>query len=149
VAPLVVLSLVGGGFVLAGVRAATDNFYLIDRARHIVYFHVRFLWFRRVRALLTPADIYATSAQSKKVVRGGAAHRWMWITYWLQRPVVIDRHGRVTPMADWQRDALWTANNQAKEIAQALGCQWLETPEQAQLVVRMKDGTPQISFRHR
>jgi len=113
-APRVVLSLVAGAFVLVGARAATDNFYLIDRARHVVYFHARFLWFRRVRVLLDRADVYTASVES-----------------------------------NWGRDALWTANNEAKQLAQTLACQWFESPDGGQLIVRMKGDTPVVSFKAR
>lgn len=134
-----------GAVVLVGARAATDNFYLIDRAQHLVYFHAKFLWFRRVRVLLEQANVYATSVESRKrVSRHGRS--WGWETWWEERTVVIDRRGRLVPMSNWGRDTLWTANNEARAIATAMGCQGYESPEDSRLVVRMKDEAPAVSF---
>lgn len=148
-APRVVLSLVAGAFVLVGARAATDNFYLIDRARHVVYFHARFLWFRRVRLFLDRADVYAASVESRKRRRQDWSFRFAWNTWWEERVVLIDRRGRLVPMSNWGKDTLWTANNDAKEIAAALGCQWFESPDDGRLVVRLNAGTPIVSFKAR
>ncbi len=145
-APLVVLGLVGAALVLVGARAVTDNFYLIDRAQHLVYFHAKFLWIRRVRLRLDRANAYAVSVQSRRRQRREWGSHWAWATWWEERVVVIDRRGRLVPMSNWAKDALWTANNQAKDIASALGCQWFESPQDGRLVVRMKDEAPVVSF---
>ncbi len=139
-----------GAAMLFGLRLLTDNFYLVDPERHIVYFHSQFGFFRRVRLLVEPRDVVAISVQTRW--RLAMTNDWEWDlpqsrTWWDHRIALIDTRGRILPFSDWRADGLWPSNNDAAELAKKLGCRWFQTPEQSALAVTRQGGDIVAKFR--
>jgi hypothetical protein len=128
-----------GAGVLLGLRWLTNNFYLIDRARHAVYFHAQFAGFRRVRLLLERQDIRAMAVEA----RYRQSKRGNW---WEHRAVLVDVRGRTVPLGNWEADALPAANTLARELATKLGCPSYEAPEDSRLVVRTDHARPEVTY---
>jgi hypothetical protein len=120
-------------------RRLTDNFYLIDPARHAVYYHFSCCFVRRVELLLERKDIAAATVESQ--IRKARYARW-----WVSRAVLVDERGRIVPVSDWERDGLQQANDTAQELAQQLGVPWHAAPEQGRLVVDAQNGAASVSF---
>ena len=119
---------------------ATDNYYLVDPAQHVVYSHFNMFFVRRVRRLLERPDILAITAQARpRRTRYGRS-------WWEQRAVIVTKRGRVVPITNWRRDALWDSNNTALELAKELDCQAHPAPEDSRLVVRSDHGVATIEF---
>lgn len=133
------------GLAIAAVAAAalwllTDNFFLVDPAQHLVYLHSRVLFVRRVRRLLERPDILAITVQARpRRTRYGRS-------WWEQRTVIVTTSGRVVPIANWRRDALWESNNTALELGKQLGCAAHEAADGSRLVVRSRGGSATIEF---
>jgi hypothetical protein len=134
---------------LFGLRLMTDDFYLVDRQRHAVFFHAQFGLWRRVRLLIERKDIVTVSVQTRWRADPGdnlpldaeASHAW-----WEYRVVLIDSRGRIAPFGDWERDGLWASNNQARDLAQTLQCRCFEAPERSALVVTRVNGEVVVKF---
>ena len=128
-----------GAAILAVAWLVTDNFYLVDPARHLVYYHFRFAFFRNVRLLLERKDIVAVTTQ--------AQHRQTrYSSWWEYRVVLVDTQANVLPLSNWRRDALWNCNNEASDLAKKLECEWHEAPEQSRLVVSVQNGRTTTKF---
>jgi hypothetical protein len=127
------------GVVLCLARALTDDFYLVDPKRHLVYGHYRFAFMRRIVLLLERKDVLAVSTASQK-------RQSRYSTWWEYRVALVRADGRIVPMSNWTRDGLWASNNAAQNLATELECQWVEAPEQQRLVVTMKDGVPSVAL---
>ena len=126
-----------GAFVLATVLFTSqyliDDFYLVEPLRHIIYYHSRFWFIRRVRLLLERRDILGVSTESRR--------RRQRTTYtWEQRLVLIHVSGLIVPMGNWRRDQLRVFNQEASEIAKDLQCRWFAGPHASRLVVKVKHG---------
>jgi hypothetical protein len=140
------VSIVSAGLVLLAVRLLTDNFYLIDSARHAIYYHFEVAWFRRVRLLLERRDIVGTSTQSRwRSSRSGSRRSWKY-SWYEHRVVVIDTRGWVVPMTNWQQEALWDCNNEASDLAKKLDSAWFEMPEDSRLIVKRSGSGVRVTF---
>jgi len=133
--PVAMLCLAG---VLFTARYLTDNFYLVDPARHVVYYHFRFLFVRRVRLLFERRDLLGVSTQTRK-------RRTRYSSWWEHRVVLIGTTGRVVPLDRWRRDALWRCNQEAAALATSLGCAWYEAQEGRRVIVTVKDGVASVA----
>jgi len=127
------LGVLGLAVILLGARYLTDNFYLVDTARHTIFYHAKFLSFRHVRLLLERNAIQAVATQTRR-------RRTRYRSWWEQRVVLIGATGRILPMSNWRRDSLWEVNNDAVALAQSLGCPSYPAPDESKLVVTVKDG---------
>jgi hypothetical protein len=136
--PLAFLALAVGLAMLIAKRL-TDNFYLVDPSRHVVYYHAKFLSFRRVRLFLERQDILAVSTATRRC-------RSKRRTWWEHRTVLIGRSGRIVPLANWAEDALEASNRRAKDLAGQLACPWHESPEECRLVVTMTNGVASVEL---
>jgi hypothetical protein len=128
-----------GASILAVARLLTDNFYLVDPARHLVYYHFRFAFFRNVRLLLERKDITAVTTQAQY-------RRTRYSSWWEYRVVLVDTRGNVLPLSNWRRDALWNCNNDASDLAKKLECEWHAAPDQSRLVISVQNGTTTTKF---
>jgi hypothetical protein len=137
---IAVPALIAGAGFLLGLRWLTNNFYLIDRTRHAVYFHFQFLGIRRVRLLLERPDIQAMAVETRHQQHRGRA-------WWEHRAVLIDVRGRTVPLGDWESEALEVANHLARTLAAELGCRCHESPDDSRLVVRMEHGMPSVTYK--
>lgn len=137
---ILVPGLIIGAALLLILRWLTDNFYLIDLTRHAVYLHSQFLRMRRVRLLLEHQDIFAMAVQTQ-------LRRSRYSSWWENRTVLVDTRGRIVPMSNWDKDALWSSNNRAEQIATELSCPCFTSPDRSRLVVRSDAGRPTVTYK--
>jgi hypothetical protein len=117
----------------------TDNYYLLDRERHRIFYHFKFLWFRRLRVLLQRKDIVAVTVQGHK------ASERRGPTYWEYRVGVVGTNGRWIALTEWEKEALEPCNRKAASLAAMLGCQAYSASAGCELVVRKKDRSVSIA----
>lgn len=115
----------------------TDNYYLLDRERHQIFYHFKFLWFRRLRVLLRRKDVVAVAVQGRKQGKG---------SYWEYRIGVVGNTGRWVALTEWQREPLEQCNKEAAKLAAMLGCMAYPAAPDCELVVRNGNGRVSIAY---
>jgi hypothetical protein len=121
-------------------RRFTDNFYLLDPERQCLYYHFKFLGFRRIRLLLTRREVLGVTTEARKRSADGGA------SWWEHRLVVIGKGGRVVPLSDWRKEGLGRCNREGAERATLLACPFHPAPPRSDLVVRVKGGVASVRF---
>lgn len=134
--PLAILAAV----MFFALRYFTDNYYLVDPKQHLVYYHFKFLWFRRVHLLLRREDILAVSTRGRRQ----SSRRSTW---WEYRVVVIGANGHLVPFCDWERDALSKCNAEAERLGTMLGCQSHKSPPECELHFEVSNGSVSVDFK--
>jgi hypothetical protein len=134
--PLVVL--VAGLFFV--MRRFTDNYYLVDPRKHLVYYHFKFLWFRTVRLLLQREDIVAVTTRGRR--RSSRTSTW-----WEYQVVVIGANSHVVPMCDWEREAIDECNAETERLGTMLGCPSHKSPPGCWLRFEVTNGGASIRFK--
>jgi hypothetical protein len=115
----------------------TDNYYLLDRERHQIFYHFKFLWFRRLRVLLQRKDVVAVAVEGRKQGKP---------SYWEYRIGVVGNTGRWVALADWQNEPLEASNTAAAKLAGMLGCKVYPASPDCELVVRKESGSVSIAY---
>jgi hypothetical protein len=115
----------------------TDNYYLLDRERHQVFYHFKFLWFRRLRLFLQRKDIVAVAVQGRKQGRP---------TTWEYRIGVVGATGRWIALGEWQGKTLEDSNREAEHLAAMLGCKTYPAPPNCELALRRHEGGVTIAY---
>jgi len=121
-------------------RYFTDNYYLVDPKQHLVYYHFKFLWFRRVHLLLRREDILAVSTRGRR--QSSRSETW-----WEYQVVVIGANGHVVPFCDWERDALSECNAEVERLGSMLGCQSHKSPPECELRFEVSNGSVSVDFK--
>jgi hypothetical protein len=118
----------------------TDNYYLLDRERHRIFYHFKFLWFRRLRLFLQRKDIVAVAVQGRKHGERNQP------TPWEYRIGVVGATGRWVALTDWQKKPLEPCNGEAAKLAAMLGCRAYAASPECELAVRKKGGNVSIAY---
>lgn len=126
--------------VFFAARYFTGNYYLVDPKQHLVYYHFKFLWFRRVHLLLRREDILAVSTRGRRQ----SSRRSTW---WEYQVVVIGANGHVVPFCDWERDAPSRCNAEAERLGTMLGCQSHKSPPECELHFEVSNGSLSVGFK--
>lgn len=108
----------------------TDNYYLLDRERHQIFYHFKFLWFRRLRVFLQRKDVVAVTVRVGK-------HAY--------RIGVIGVTGRWVALTEQQNEPLEARNQKAAKLAAMLGCEVYAAAPGCELVVRKENGRASIA----
>src|SRR5207302_822684 len=106
--------------VFFAIRLQTDNYYLVDRDAHRIFYHFKFLWFRSKRLLLERGDILAVTTVGRKT--GSRSGTW-----WEYRVVVVGAARRRVPVSNWRREGLGQCNAEAAKLARMLDCQYYKS----------------------
>ena len=105
-------------FFLA-LRKVTDNYYLFDLDRKLVFFHFECAGLRRITPYLAFDRIKGIVINGKICVSKSSR----WYEY---RVEVIEQDGQTHPMSDWLREnELSTLNQRATNLARIVDCECL------------------------
>ena len=118
----------------------TDNYYLLDRERYRIFYHFKFLWFRRLRVFLQRKDVVAVAVQGRKHGERNQP------TTWEYRIGVVGATGRWIALTEWQKKPLEACNREAAKLAAMLGCRAYPASPDCELAVRNKDGRVHIAY---
>jgi hypothetical protein len=118
----------------------TDNYYLLDRERHQVFYHFKFLWFRRLRLFLQRQDVVAVAVQGRKQEQRRQP------TTWEYRIGVVGATGRWIALSEWQSKSLEDSNREAENLAAMLECKAYPAPPSCELAVRRYQGGVTIAY---
>jgi hypothetical protein len=108
----------------------TDNYYLLDRERYQIFYHFKFLWFRRLRVFLQRKDVVGVTVRVGK-------HAY--------RIGVIGATGRWVALTERQNEPLEARNREAAKLAAMLGCEVYAAAPGCELVVRKENGRASIA----
>lgn len=121
--------------VFFAARRLTDNYYLLDPKKHLVYYRFKFLWFHRHTLLFQHTDLVAVTTQGKR-----------YSGSWRYRVIVVSKTARKVPMSDWREERLDECNALAAQLAHVLVCESYAAPPRCETRVRIKDGRCTIGF---
>jgi hypothetical protein len=125
--------------LLFAARYFTDNYYLVDPERHLVYYHFKFLWFRTVRLLLQREDILAVATRGRP--RSRRTSGW-----WDYQVVVVSAKGSLVPLGDWEHEGLHARNAEAERLGALLGCPCHTSPPRCKLRVKRANGKASLTL---
>jgi len=122
--------------VLFAARWCTENYYLVDPKKHCVFYHFKFLWFRRTRLLLEHQDVLAVATQGHiRQITGRFEDKWAY------RVLVIGAGGQRAGVTTWRPgdDGLAESNAEGVRIARLLDCPVLNTPRHCEIRIRIEE----------
>lgn len=124
------------------LRKTTNNYYVVESSTRTVFYHFETLFWKSFRAHFKPSEIYAigVTAEFKSSKKAD------WHEY---QVVLIDTRGKMHPLSDFVREDRGDKNTQARLLARALGCRFLEGKEGHRLCADLSGREVTIDYQPR
>lgn len=117
------------GAIALLLRKFVDNYYVVESHTRRVFYHFKTPFWKSFRVVFRPDEVYAISVTGVKRSNKNT-DRW---EYQIR---LVDSHGDVHAFSDFGWEDWREKNQNARLLARALGCKFIEGQEFHHLVVR-------------